>query len=84
MRYDLVITSERIVTMPKFIDAFIYIESDGPTGNAFYIMGAAKKAMLEVGATELDVKEYMEKAKSGDYENLKRVTEEYITVLWIE
>ena len=51
----------------------------GKDGNAFAIMGAVSKALKRAGHADL-AKEYFEEATSGDYDNLLRVTMEYVIV----
>lgn len=46
----------------------------GPEGNAYCIMGRVQEAMRRAGKTKEQISEYMEAAKSGDYNNLLRVT----------
>ena len=48
-------------------------------GNAFSILGRVKKALIKAGQPE-KAKEYVEKATSGDYNNLLAVTMEYVEV----
>ncbi|MCX5831370.1 MAG: hypothetical protein NT140_05715 [Deltaproteobacteria bacterium] len=48
-------------------------------GNAFFILGTVRKALLKEGM-EIDAKEFMEKATSGDYDNLLRVVMDYVDV----
>lgn len=48
-----------------------------PDGNAFSIMGAVKKALKRNGQAD-QVEEYLTKAMSGDYDNLLRVSMEYV------
>jgi len=48
----------------------ITIDLTGPQGNAFYLLGTAKKLASQLG---LNGKEIMEEMKSGDYENLIQV-----------
>jgi hypothetical protein len=52
----------------------ITIDLTGPQGNAFYLLGMAKKL-----ATELDfpAEFIMNEMKSGDYENLIKVFDHY-------
>lgn len=47
-------------------------------GNAFSIMGAARKAMRKAGIPESTIDEYTEKANSGNYDHLLQVTMEYV------
>ena len=48
----------------------IEIDLTGPQGNAFYLMGTAKKLANQLG---LDSNEILTEMKSGDYENLINV-----------
>lgn len=61
--------------MAKFSATLDYTNIDG---NAFSVMGAVAKAIRKSGGTEADVKEYQDAAMSGDYNNLLRVSMEYI------
>ena len=48
----------------------IEIDLTGPQGNAYFLLGTAKKLANQLG---LDGTEIMEEMKSGDYENLLQV-----------
>ena len=48
----------------------IEIDLTGPQGNAFFLLGTAKKLANQLG---LNGTEIMEEMKSGDYENLVQV-----------
>ena len=63
--------------MPK---TNIEVELVGQDGNAFAIMGAVIKALRRNGYENL-VDEYKKEAMSGDYDNLLRVTMDYVEVL---
>lgn len=52
----------------------------GQDGNAFAIMGRVSTALEEAGATEEEVKQYMEESMSGDYDNLLRVAAAWVEV----
>lgn len=52
----------------------IIIDLTGPQGNAFYLLGAASKFARQLG---LDSDEVINKMKSGDYEHLIEVFDEY-------
>jgi hypothetical protein len=52
----------------------------GKDGNAYTILGIVSRELKKKGFGDL-VKEYQEKAMSGDYSNLLRVTMEYVTVM---
>ena len=57
-----------IVSKPKTNG--IEIDLTGPQGNAFYLMGTAKKLANQLG---LDSNKILTEMKSGDYENLLQV-----------
>jgi len=48
----------------------IEIDLTGPQGNAFYLLGTAKKLANQLG---LDSKQILSQMQSGDYENLLQV-----------
>ena len=52
----------------------------GEDGNAFVIMGKVCKALKRAGFPQKVINEYQEKAMSGNYDNLLRVTMEYVEV----
>ena len=56
----------------------ITIELHGPTGNAFYILGAARKAWREAGIAKDVIDGYVNEATSGDYDNLLEVVKRYL------
>ena len=51
----------------------------GVNGNCFIILGLVKSALQNHGYNEL-AKQYVEEATKGDYDNLLRVTMEYVEV----
>jgi len=51
----------------------------GKDGNAYFILGTVKKALEKEGMRQ-EAKEFIEKATSGDYDNLLRVVMEYVDV----
>jgi len=57
-----------IVNKPKTNG--IEIDLTGPQGNAFYLLGTAKKLANQLG---LDSNKILNEMKSGDYENLLQV-----------
>ena len=59
--------------MPKFD-----IQVTPQDGNALSIMAATRTAIRREGATESDVAEYTKAASSGDYDNLLRVTMDWV------
>ena len=60
-------------------DETVVVEMRGPSGNAFCVMGAVVEALRRNGRGDL-VADYRKRATSGDYENLLKVSEEYVTI----
>ncbi len=56
------------------------VELVGQDGNAFTILGKVSKALRKAGADKEYINEYLNKAKSGDYDHLLQVTMEYVDV----
>ena len=52
----------------------IIIDLTGPEGNAFYLLGTAKKLAKQLG---LDSNKIIKEMKSGDYEHLIEVFDSY-------
>jgi hypothetical protein len=52
----------------------------GLDGNAFSILARVKRALQDAGRSSADVSKYMEQAMSGDYDNLLRVTMDWVEV----
>lgn len=52
-------------------------------GNAYAIMGRVKDALKKAGMED-KVDEYLEKARSGDYDNLLRVTMDYVEIKLVD
>lgn len=63
--------------MPKFPE--IIVKLIGEDGNSFYIIGKVREALVKAGHHG-EAKEFMEKAMSGDYNNLLRTACEYVEV----
>ena len=57
----------------------VVVEMRGPSGNAYCVLGAVAKALRSTGRGDL-VEEYLRKATSGDYENLLKVSGEYVNI----
>jgi hypothetical protein len=64
--------------MPKFPDAFVAVDIDGPDGNAFVILGRTKRALTEAGASIDECNKFMAEATSGDYEHLLNVVSDWV------
>ena len=62
--------------MPK---TDIRVKLTGETGNAFFILGKVKAALIKAGHKEL-AENYVREATSGDYDNLLKITMDYIEV----
>lgn len=65
--------------MPNNPKTDIHVKLIGEDGNAFFILGKVKKALEQAGHKDLAA-QYMKEATSGDYDNLLRVTMEYVEV----
>lgn len=66
--------------MPKYHFP-VRIEKRGPTGNAFYILGAVKSGLKQIGVSPEEIAEYSAAAKSSDYDNLLAVTAEWVDLV---
>lgn len=55
----------------------IVIDLTGPEGNAFVLMGYAKRYAKQLGYNEEEVDSLMKEMKSGDYETLINVFESH-------
>lgn len=51
----------------------------GQDGNAFYILGKVKSALVKAGHKEM-AEEYIKAATAGDYNHLLAVTMDYVEV----
>ena len=58
-------------------DEVVTYEPTGPSGNAYWILGMTTIALKRSGHAD-KVDEYNRRATSGDYENLLKVTGEYV------
>lgn len=63
---------------PKYPN--IDVELVGHDGNAFAIMGKVSKALRRAGVSQEEIKQYTDEATSGDYDNLLRVTMNWVNV----
>ena len=59
----------------------VEVKLTGEDGNAFSIMGRVSRELKRAGYNEDFVKQYQNEATSGDYDNLLRVTMEYVKVV---
>lgn len=63
--------------MPKYQ---VEVQLVGEDGNAFAIMGRVKTALKKAGASDEEISQYFSEATSGDYDNLLRVTMNWVEV----
>lgn len=61
-------------------DETVVVEVRGPSGNVFAVMGAVVEALRRNGHRGL-IADYRRKATSGDYENLLKVSGEYVNIV---
>jgi hypothetical protein len=57
-----------------------FLQLTGEDGNAFSIMGRARRAARRAGWSKEKITEYTGKCMSGDYDHLLQVTMEYFDV----
>ena len=57
----------------------VTVRLTGEDGNAFAVLGTVKNALQRAGYRK-EAEEYFEEATSGDYDNLLRVTMQYVNV----
>jgi len=60
-------------------DETVTVEMSGPSGNAWAVMGNVVAALKRAGKASLK-DEYTKRAMSGDYENLLKVSGEYVRI----
>ena len=58
----------------------VSVQLTGKDGNAWAIMGQVTRAMRSAGLPKADIEAYTERAMSGDYDNLLRVSMETVNV----
>lgn len=59
----------------------ITVELIGKDGNAFYILGAVKKVLVQNNVPREEINKYINEASLGTYDNLLRVTLNYVNVI---
>ena len=67
------------MSKPKYEN--VTVELIGFDGNAYSILGKTVKALRREGVPKEEIDQYLTEAKSGDYDNLLRVTMEWVEVL---
>lgn len=56
------------------------VKLTGHDGNAFSIMGHVKKVLVQAGADEEYIDQYLTEATSGDYNHLLAVSMDYVDI----
>lgn len=56
----------------------VTVKLSGQDGNAFNIMGLVTHALQRAGVTEEEIEAYSNEAMSGDYDNLIRVSMQWV------
>ena len=64
--------------MPKYPN--VKVKLTGKDGNAFAILGKVILAMRRAGIKSDEIQAYRKEATSGDYDNLLRVTMQWVEV----
>ena len=63
---------------PKYPN--ITISLTGREGNAFYILGKVRTALIQAGASEEEREAFHKQATSGDYDHLLSTVTEWVNV----
>lgn len=58
----------------------VTVQLVGEDGNAFSVLAAVRRALVNANVPKDEIKEYMSQAMDGDYDNLLRVTMETVNV----
>lgn len=58
----------------------VVVELVGGDGNAFAILGAVRRALVNAGVEPADVSAYMSEATAGDYDHLLATTMRWVDV----
>ena len=58
----------------------ITVELTGQDGNAFFILGAVRKALQREGVAQAEIDLFMQEAKSGDYDHLLQTCMRWVSV----
>ena len=67
--------------MPRTEAVFVMPDLKGPEGNAFVLLGRAKRALREAGVSSEDQNWFYTQATNGDYENLLATIMEWCIVV---
>lgn len=64
--------------MPKYPD--IEVQLTGEDGNAFFIIGAVRKALRRANVEKAEIDAFSEQAMSGDYDNVLQTCMKWVDV----
>jgi hypothetical protein len=59
----------------------VTVQLTGTDGNAFAVLGRVRRALLETGVSDEEVKEFTDGATSGDYDDLLQTIMLWVNVL---
>lgn len=68
------------MTNVKYPEIDLELDTTGPEGNAYFILGKVTALLKCVGVTEEDQDNYIREAMSSDYTNLLQVTSKWINL----
>lgn len=71
------------VSANRYPEVPVSFELAGPSGNAYVILGTVEHELRNAGVSDEEVAAYITEATSGDYDNLRRVTEDWVEVTWV-
>lgn len=72
---------ERGITVPRTDAIFVMPDLKGPEGNAFVLLGRARKALRDAGESDEQQNWFHTQATSGDYKNLLETIMEWFIVV---
>jgi len=64
---------------PKYPE--IAVDLSQQDGNAFYIIGAVRKALRRAGLTANEIAKFTDEAKAGDYDHLLQTCIEWVELI---
>lgn len=73
-------TNDRMDVTGLMIEEKPLCNLTGSSDNAFSIVAKVSKSLRRAGASEERIKEYKDKVKSGDYDNLLEVSGKYVDI----
>ena len=64
--------------MPIFQDLYVELDLEGPSGNAYVILGQMEVVLKEGGVHQTIREQFHTEATSGDYDHLLATVEKYV------